>query len=143
MSARKAKLTAEEKEKARAEAAAEKAYQALPDDPDFNEVHLARPKPNDMFPNWMTERLRFLSYSQAVPCAHCGKKRKKHWTLFMAFRVADMPNVDRGENPFILADSKVVYPPLTPVCTKHLMAPILPKIHPKTPEAAITRPAAT
>ena len=112
-------------------------------------MHLTRPKPNDFFPNWMTERLRFLSYSQAVPCAHCGKKRKKHWTLLMAFKVADMPNVDRGENPFILADSEKVYPPLTPVCTKHLMRPILPKIHPKpdgetkTPEAAITRPAAT
>ncbi len=55
--------------------------------PDYNEVRLFDAKPNKMFPDWLTARLRFLRYARAVPCACCGRLRKHHWTMLMSFRV--------------------------------------------------------
>jgi hypothetical protein len=80
------------------------------------EVHLFEAKPNKMFPEWMTQRLRFLRYSRSVKCAHCGKLTRHHWTMLLSFRV---PNATQ----FVLGKGTELYPPLTPVCRTHFMAP--------------------
>ena len=44
---------------AKAEEIAERAYAKLPPNPDYNEVHLGLPRPNKMFPDWMTDACGF------------------------------------------------------------------------------------
>lgn len=84
-----------------------------------NEVHLRMAQPNKMFPDWLTERVRFMRYKVAVPCAECGKKRKCHWTLLCEFKANTFP-----EGPaFSLIKGKIL-PPLSPVCAAHLLAPV-------------------
>ena len=84
-----------------------------------------------MFPEWMTQRLRFMKYMIAVPCAHCGKRSKSHWTMTMNFRVAE----ERG---FEIVPGNTVYQSLTSVCSKHMLHPELPTI---APEKAATESA--
>ena len=95
------------------------------DSPDYCEVDLGVPRPNKMFPDWATERVLLLSYTKPVPCAHCGKLRKKHWTMLMAFSVATEPGP--GDNPCVVQEFNEVHLPLTPVCGKHCLRPMLPK----------------
>jgi hypothetical protein len=83
--------------------------------PFFQEVHLLDPKPNKMFPQWMTDRLRFLRFYNAVACAECGKKSKRMWTMLVQFKAQTM-------SQFAMIDGKS-QAPLTPVCTDHPLAP--------------------
>ena len=85
---------------------------------DYLEVRLLEARPNPMFPDWMTDRLRFLRYTGPVKCAHCGKMSRHHWTMLMAFRVVDPEG-------FMLVEGKNVLSPLTPVCRKHIMQPAI------------------
>ena len=50
----------------------------------------------------------------------------------MAFSVATEPGP--GDNPFVLKDHDTVDAPLTAVCTKHMMRPIMPKLAKKDAE---------
>lgn len=80
------------------------------------DVSIGEPKPNKMFSAWQTAITKFLTYRRAVKCAHCGKMSKHHWTQLKFFRVMD-------EGAFVLKTSKALYPPLTPVCSKHILSP--------------------
>jgi hypothetical protein len=80
------------------------------------EVLMFEAKPNKMFPDWLTARVRFLRFRKAVVCAECGRKRKHHWTLLCAFQAHTMAK-------FIPAKSGKVHAPLTAVCRDHLLAP--------------------
>lgn len=86
-----------------------------------NEVRLGEAKPNPLFPDWLTERLRFLTYAEPIACRACGSMRKHHWTLFMTFTISDWPGPK--DNQFRVAEGKTTYSPLTPVCRKHFLAP--------------------
>jgi hypothetical protein len=83
-----------------------------------NVVWIGTAKPNKMFPDWLTELVRFLRYTEPVACAHCGKMRKKHWTCLAAFRACTM-------GQFALAKSEVILPPLSPICGDHPFHPVI------------------
>lgn len=87
----------------------------LPDDYPFGFAFF-EPKPNEIFDERMHELTRFVVYRKPVACAHCGKERIDHWTLYDFFQVMDW-----GE--FVLLPSEKEYPPLTPVCGDHILAP--------------------
>jgi hypothetical protein len=92
------------------------------------EVLLLEARPNPMFPEWLTVRLRFLRYSQPVKCAYCGRMSRHHWTLLLAFRIAEgfekkiRGKVVPSQSP-VATKGKELFPPLTPVCRKHLLHP--------------------
>lgn len=93
------------------------------------DIAVGEPKPNPMFNQWQTAITKYLTYSQAVPCAYCGRKSKRHWTQLKFFRIAEgfetkLPSGKVVEsNSFALSEGKELFPPLTPVCTKHILAP--------------------
>ena len=80
------------------------------------EVEIFAPKPNKLFPDWLTDRTKFLRFSAAVPCAECGKRTKHHWTLLASFQAHTMSAI-------VPIKSGKVHPPLTAVCRSHLLAP--------------------
>jgi hypothetical protein len=80
------------------------------------EVQLLTAKPNKMFPDWMTERVRFLRFSKAIACAECGRRSKHHWTMFCSFEAHSMAML-------VPKKSGKEHPPLTAVCRSHLLAP--------------------
>lgn len=80
------------------------------------EVAIGRPKPNHMFPEWLTQRTLFMTFTDKVACAECGKKRKKHWTLVCSFQAKSMAMV-------VPSASGKVHLPFAAVCTDHLLAP--------------------
>jgi len=75
-------------------------------------------KPNKMFSAEITQLVAFLRYTQAVPCAECGKRSKHHWTMRCSFEAHSMK-----PGMFTLAQSGTVHLPLAPVCRAHLLAP--------------------
>lgn len=78
------------------------------------------PKPNPMFPDWLTAMLSFVRYPEPVACAHCGRKKKRGlWTLCVPFNVAGEPE----QTHLVLRFSPKVYPRLTPVCDDHFLRP--------------------
>lgn len=79
-------------------------------------VDILEAKPNPLFTEAQRAAVRFLRYSQRVPCAECGKKLWIHWTMLCQFRVQDM-------GAFAVLPSSKSHPPLTPVCRDHIMAP--------------------
>lgn len=79
-------------------------------------------KPNKMFPDWLTERTKFLRFSEAVPCALCGKKRKTHWTLACRFRACKVE-----DQMFVVKMDKRVFQPGNQVCRDHLLEPVFDK----------------
>jgi hypothetical protein len=81
------------------------------------EVTLLLAKPNPQFPAWVTERTRFLRFSEPVACAECGKRSKHHWTMLCEFQAPTMAH------QLVLAKSGKLHAPLTGVCRKHLIAP--------------------
>ncbi len=83
----------------------------------FVGVSVVKPKQNPMFDEFQHAITRFLTYGKKVKCAHCGKMRKKHWTQLVFFRVIE------EEAGFVLKESETEYPPLTPVCDDHILAP--------------------
>jgi hypothetical protein len=80
------------------------------------DIAVTPPKPNPMFDEWQTAITKFLTYTKPVKCAYCGRMSKHHWTQLKFFRVAEM------ESP-VLHDGAELFPPLTPVCGKHILAP--------------------
>ena len=81
-------------------------------------VQLLPARPNKMFGAEMTRAVVFLRYSQAVPCAECGKRSKYHWTMLVSFQAHRMqPGV------ITMVVSETVHLPLAPVCRGHLLAP--------------------
>lgn len=90
--------------------------------PFYQEVQLFDPKPNSMFPEWMTERLRFLRYFKAVACAECGKKSKHMWTMLVQFKAHDLGT----GMTFVMPDSGKQPAPLTAVCRAHPLNPMMP-----------------
>ena len=94
------------------------------------EVQLFEAKPNPMFPDWMTQRLRFLEYSAPVKCAYCGRMKRHHWTMFLSFRIGEgFEKKVRGKvipcGALVGTNGKEIFPPLTPVCRKHILTPIV------------------
>lgn len=83
-----------------------------------NVVWIGTAKPNKMFPDWLTELVRFLRYTEPVACAHCGKMRKKHWTCLAAFHACEA-------GQFSIIKSKVILPPLAPICGNHPFYPVI------------------
>lgn len=82
------------------------------------QVLLFEAKPNKMFSDEQTATIRFLRYTQAVPCAECGKSSKHHWTVLYSFKATSMvPGM------LTLQESGKVHLPLTPVCRDHPLAP--------------------
>ncbi len=70
---------------------------------------------NPMFPPIMTAMIRFARYEKPVRCAHCGKKRKLHWTMLVPFWPQEMGGFAVSDGEFMEA--------LTPVCREHPMSP--------------------
>jgi len=85
------------------------------------DVQIIEPASNPMFEEWQHAITKFLIYTKPVACAHCGKKRKRHWTQLRFFSATDM---EPGK--FKLEPGETVYPPLTPVCADHLLLPEIP-----------------
>lgn len=89
-------------------------------------VELLEAKPNPMFTEAQRAMVRFMRYYEVgepvrMACAHCGKKKTILWTQLCSFRVAE-------PLAFVLKKSEKVYPPLTPVCQTHIMAPELAEV---------------
>lgn len=79
-------------------------------------VSVLAPKENKMFSQVQHAITRFLKFIKPVKCAHCGKMKKNHWTQLVFFRVMD-------SSRFTLVASDALLPPLTPVCTDHILKP--------------------
>jgi len=85
-------------------------------------------KPNPLFPDWLTACVVFLRYSKAVKCAYCGHLNRHHWSLRRFFRIAEgferkvAGQVVPGQS-MVMTKSREEFPPLTPVCRKHIMHP--------------------
>lgn len=83
-----------------------------------NEPEYFEPKPNPMFPEWLTAMLSFVRYPEAVPCEHCGRRSRHHWTLCVPFTVSSMES-----GVFHLVESTVVFRRFAPVCRAHMLHP--------------------
>lgn len=81
------------------------------------DVYTSEPKPNKLFDEFTHFITRFLTFSKPVACAHCGKKRKRHWTHLVFFHVME-------EDFMVLRKSEKEYPPLTPVCSDHILGEV-------------------
>jgi hypothetical protein len=79
-------------------------------------VDILEAKPNPLFTEEQRASLRFLRYSQSIPCAYCGRKQKIHWTLLCTFVVKEMGQL-------ILTSDGEIFRPLTPVCQSHILQP--------------------
>ena len=90
-----------------------------PAEPEPLMVALYEARPNKLFTEDQRALVRFFRYSQAVPCAECGRRRRLHWTMLLSFEATTMPN----RASFTLVPGKRAHLPLTPVCSNHLMVP--------------------
>ena len=77
-------------------------------------VGLYEAKPNKMFTEEQRAAVRFLRYSQAVPCAECGRRSKTHWTVLYSFEAQSL-------GMLIPKRSGTVHMPLAPVCRAHIL----------------------
>ena len=82
-------------------------------------VEIFEAKENKMFTEEQRRMIRFLRYSQFIPCEECGKKRKVMWTMLCDFEAHSMGDITSR-------DSGIVHPPLTPVCQDHPIGPHFP-----------------
>lgn len=84
-----------------------------------------------MFDEWQTAITKFLRYTQPVKCAYCGRMSKRHWTQLKFFRIAEGFEMKLPNGKVVKCDSfklkygKELFPPLTPVCGKHILSPQL------------------
>jgi hypothetical protein len=83
-------------------------------------VNVCEAKPNPLFTEQQRAAVRFLIYNKSVPCAECGKKLRKHWTMICEFMAHSM-------GTFAVQKSGLVHPPLSPVCGAHLLGPAWPE----------------
>lgn len=79
-------------------------------------VSICETKPNKLFTEEQRQMVRFLIYNQRIPCAECGRKVKKMWTMLCQFKAVSM-------NTLVIVESSRSHPPLTPVCSEHPMKP--------------------
>lgn len=92
------------------------------------DVQILPAKPNPMFSEYQTAITKFLCYTQPVRCAYCGHLKRTLWTQLVFFRIAEgFEKKIRGKvvpsNSFVATKGKELFPPLTPVCGKHILAP--------------------
>ena len=93
------------------------------------DVSVRGTKPNTLFDAWQTATTKFLSYTRAVKCAYCGRMSKHHWTQLKFFRIAEgfEKKLPSGKvvpaTDLQLTDGAELFPPLTPVCRKHILSP--------------------
>lgn len=80
------------------------------------EAELFEAKPNRMFTEAMRRLVVFLRFKKAVPCEHCGRRSRWHWTMRVPFRAASPAG-------FIMALGDKVLLPGSPLCRKHPMHP--------------------
>ena len=93
------------------------------------QVSVREAKPNKMFTEEQRQDVRFLIYNRPVACAHCGRKTRSHWTLLCAFRsMAALEDMPFGGD---LSHNDKSFPPLTPVCGEHALAPDIAKAEEK------------
>lgn len=81
-------------------------------------VSIHEAKPNKMFTEEQRQTIRFLIYNHRIPCAECGKKLKKMWTMLCQFKAHTMDSI-------AFKDSNKSHMPLTPVCDDHPIGPDL------------------
>lgn len=97
------------------------------------DVKLLEAKPNKLFTEIQRASVRFMHFTQPVKCAYCGCKGRYKWTSLKFFHIAEIFEMkvggkvmDRG--PFGKnRTGRELFPPLTPVCQKHIMAPNKPE----------------
>jgi len=80
------------------------------------DIAVGEPKRNPLFTPEQLAITKFLTYSKPVKCVHCGRPTRHHWTLLTFFRVMEAVLV-------VLTPSETAYPPLSPVCRKHILKP--------------------
>lgn len=94
-----------------------KAAEAVADvHPLIYEAELFEAKPNHMFTEAMRRLVTFLRFKKAVPCEHCGRKSRWHWTMRCPFRAVEF-------TAFATVPSDKVLMAGSPVCRKHLLYP--------------------
>lgn len=80
-------------------------------------------KENPLFTPGQTVLIRFVKFAKPTACAHCGKKKRQHWTTLLPFRAIDMDDRATQPNPFVLnTQAGPLLAPLTPVCGDHMLA---------------------
>lgn len=84
-------------------------------------VDICEARPNKLFTEQQRQAVRFLRYNRRVPCAACGKKVRIHMTMLCQFKAGDLGG-SFGELKFYPKS----FPPLTPVCGDHPVAPDFP-----------------
>ena len=85
------------------------------------DVSMHRAEPNPLFSEFENAAVVFLAYRKPVECALCKAPRLRLWTLAVFFRACAMNDhsltLDFSQSP--------VFPPLTPVCSDHILNPIV------------------
>jgi hypothetical protein len=81
--------------------------------------YLREAAPNKMFSEEQRATIRFIRFSEPVPCCACGKRKKHHWTSVEPFRAVIFPKhfgivLKAGEGPIHIG--------IAPVCRDHLLA---------------------
>ena len=93
------------------------------------DVAVGETKSNPMFDAWQHAITKFLTFSKPVKCAYCGRMSQRHWTQLKFFRIAEgfEKKLPSGKvvsaTSFALTDGQELFPPLTPVCAKHILSP--------------------
>jgi hypothetical protein len=83
-------------------------------------VQICEARPNKMFTEAQRQTVRFLRFNRHVPCVACGKQVRIPWTMLCEFKAGDMTG-------FALQFYPQTFPPLTPVCSDHLLKPAWPE----------------
>lgn len=78
------------------------------------------PKRNPMFTEFQTMITVFLRYPTAVPCAHCGRKSKHHWSQRVYFRAS---STMEDKAPAFTIQGGALLPGGSPVCRSHVLMP--------------------
>jgi hypothetical protein len=93
------------------------------------DIAVTAPKPNPGFTEWQTAITKFLTYFRPVKCAYCGRISKHHWTQLKFFRIVEGFEHKRPDGKvvegygLVARDGAELFPPLTPVCRKHILSP--------------------
>lgn len=67
-----------------------------------------------MFSEVQRASIRFVTYQEKVPCAICGKQKKKHWTGVVRFKACDLSGM-----VFVVKMPRKWLAAGKPVCTDH------------------------
>ncbi len=94
------------------------------------------PKPNKMFSEYHRALVKFLRFTQAIPCQECGRRNRSHWTMLCSFEAKSMGFL-------VPTNGAKVHLPLAPVCQSHLLAPAGVDLKPPRSAKRKTMPEAT